>query len=95
MTHTKGVWDRNIKANGKYPVVYAGRNQHVAIVCQQKDGAETEANISLIAAAPDLMEQTKRLVWLLSELHGGNEFSNDQLWKWCAEAQDVIRKATY
>jgi hypothetical protein len=54
--HTPGPWHRNIRANGKYPVIFAGRNHHVAQACQQKDGEETEANISLIAAAPDLLE---------------------------------------
>lgn len=55
MNHTPGPWHRNIRANGKYPVVFAGRNQHVAKVEQQSTGAETEANIDLIAAAPDLL----------------------------------------
>lgn len=54
-THTKGPWHRNIRANGKYPVVFAGRNQHVATVSQQADGDQTEANIDLIAAAPELL----------------------------------------
>ena len=53
--HTPGPWSRNIRAGGKYPVVFAGRNQHAATVCQQRDGAETEANIDLIAAAPDML----------------------------------------
>lgn len=51
--HTPGPWHRNIRAHGKYPTVFAGRNQHVAVVSQQEDGAETEANIDLIAAAPE------------------------------------------
>lgn len=53
--HTPGPWNRNIRAGGKYPTVFAGRNQHVAVATQQKDPAETEANIDLIAAAPDLL----------------------------------------
>jgi len=53
--HTLGPWHRNISAEGKYPTVFAGRNQHVAVASQQKDSAETEANISLIAAAPELL----------------------------------------
>ena len=60
--HTPGPWGRNIRANGKYPVVFAGRNQHVAIVSQQKNGAETEANIDLIAAAPDLLDALRAIV---------------------------------
>ena len=54
--HTPGPWHRNIRANGKYPVVFAGRNQHVATTSQQTDPAETEANIDLISAAPELLE---------------------------------------
>lgn len=65
--HTPGPWSRNIKANGKYPVVFAGRNQHVAVVHQQKDGAETEANIDLVAAAPDLLAA---LVCAINALEG-------------------------
>lgn len=60
--HTPGPWYRNIRANGKYPVVFAGRNQHVATVSQQKDGSETEANIDLIAAAPELLDALKHVV---------------------------------
>ena len=54
-SHTPGPWHRNIKAGGKYPVIFSGRSQHVAIACQQQHGDETEANIDLIAAAPDLL----------------------------------------
>lgn len=59
--HTPGPWYRNIHANGKYPIVFAGRNQHIAVAKQQNDGAETEANIDLIAAAPDMFEVIKEL----------------------------------
>jgi hypothetical protein len=61
-THTPGPWHRNISADGKYPTVFAGRNQHVAVASQQKDSAETEANISLIAAAPDLLDALQDLL---------------------------------
>jgi len=64
--HTLGPWHRNICADGRYPVVSAGRNQHVAIASQQKDSAETEANISLIAAAPDLLATLQRAAALLA-----------------------------
>lgn len=53
--HTAGPWHRNIRANGRYPVVFSGRNNHIATVSQQANPAETEANIDLIAAAPDLL----------------------------------------
>jgi histidinol-phosphate/aromatic aminotransferase/cobyric acid decarboxylase-like protein len=65
-THTPGPWHRNISADGKYPTVFAGRNQHVAVASQQKDSAETEANISLIAAAPDLLAALQRAAALLA-----------------------------
>ena len=55
MTHTPGPWHRNIRAGGKYPIIFSGRNKHVAQACQQRDPAETESNIDLIAAAPDLL----------------------------------------
>ncbi len=60
--HTPGPWHRNIKANGKYPIIFAGRNQHVAQAIQQKDGEETEANIALIATAPELLEALELMV---------------------------------
>lgn len=60
--HTPGPWHRNIRADGKYPVVFAGRNTHVATVSQQKSGDETESNIDLIAAAPDLLAMLKRCI---------------------------------
>lgn len=53
--HTAGPWHRNIRASGHYPVVFSGRNNHVATASQQADPAETEANIDLIAAAPELL----------------------------------------
>lgn len=67
--HTPGPWHRNIRANGKYPVVFAGRNQHIATVSQQTDCAETEANIDLIAAAPKLLKAAKRALDYLTD-HG-------------------------
>jgi hypothetical protein len=53
--HTPGPWHRNISAGGKYPTVFAGRNTHVAVAQQMPNPEETERNISLIAAAPDLL----------------------------------------
>ena len=62
--HTSGPWYRNIRANGHYPVIFAGRNQHVATATQQADPAETEANIDLLAAAPDLLGALKQILSL-------------------------------
>ena len=53
---TPRPWHRNIKPASKYPVVYAGRNTHVASVIPDGHDEETvEANIRLISAAPDLL----------------------------------------
>jgi len=54
--YTPGPWHRNIRAGGKYPVVFAGRNTHVAMATQQPSPEETEANIDLIAAAPTMLD---------------------------------------
>lgn len=55
--HTPAPWRRNIKPASKYPVIYAGRNTHVAIV--ERSGLtpeEIEANCDLIKGAPDLLQ---------------------------------------
>jgi len=54
--HTLGPWHRNIKPVTRYPVIFAGRNIHVAKVLDQGIGlSESEANADLIAAAPELL----------------------------------------
>ena len=40
--------------------------------------------------APSLM--ARRYLWLLSELHAGNEFSKDQLWRWLEDAESALRR---
>jgi hypothetical protein len=82
--HTTGPWHRNIPANGKYPTVFAGRNQHVAVATQQKNSEETEANISLIAAAPDLLAALESLMPYVNGIH----------WSQVAAAKAAIAKAT-
>jgi acetolactate synthase regulatory subunit len=49
--HTPGPYHRNIRAGGRYPVIFAGRNTHVCTVSQQPTGDETEANIDFIVIA--------------------------------------------
>jgi hypothetical protein len=66
MNHTPGPWQRNIRASGKYPVIYAGRNTHILTVCQQSNPQETEANIDLACAAPELLEALK---WALDQIN--------------------------
>jgi hypothetical protein len=60
--HTPGPWSRNIKADGKYPIIFVGRNTHVAQALGHNSLSpdEIEANISLIATAPKLLEELKR-----------------------------------
>jgi hypothetical protein len=78
MPHTPGPWHRNIRKDGKYPTVYAGRNKHVASASAiyddkgQFDGAEVEANIDLIAAAPDLLAACEAALSLLNNIGKGN-----------------------
>lgn len=58
--HTPGPWGRNIPPISKYPVIYAGRNTHVAqVLTKATSEAEAEANADLIAAAPELLAACK------------------------------------
>jgi hypothetical protein len=41
-------------------------------------------------AISKLRESAARLAWLTSELHGGNEFSKDSLWRWYTMARESI-----
>lgn len=62
-THTPGPWSRNIPPAAKYPVIFAGRNTHVAMVitnCVSAD--EAEANCNLIAAAPALLSALQETI---------------------------------
>lgn len=61
-THTQGPWHRNIRSDGKYPIIFSGRNNHIAVAKPQETGAETEANIDLIAAAPELLAILERIM---------------------------------
>lgn len=62
--HTAGPWHRNIRAEGKYAVIFSGRNTHVAVASGHGNlpGAEIEANIDLIAAAPELLAALELIV---------------------------------
>lgn len=75
--HTPGPWHRNIPPASKYPTVWSGRNTHVAAISPgaprgSGNGAtmseeEQEANINLIAAAPDLLAA---LTWFINDIDG-------------------------
>lgn len=62
--HTPGPWHRNIPPATKYVVVWSGRNTHVAKLANDSrvSAAEAEANINLIAAAPDLLEVLREII---------------------------------
>ena len=75
--HTPAPWHRNIPSkDARYPTIYAGRNTHIAVASGhgQLSNEEIEANISLIAAAPELLEACRQIIWKLS--HGTNENPN-------------------
>lgn len=74
--HTPGPWHRNIKPASKYNVVFAGRNTHVAAVkTEGLSEAEIEANMDLIAAAPELLDALQAIV---AECSPGNRpYSTD------------------
>ena len=60
--HTPGPWHRNIKPASKYPVIFAGRNMHVAVVDTHLETEdEIESNCNLIAAAPELLDALRTL----------------------------------
>ena len=60
--HTPGPWHRNIKPVSRYPVIFAGRNTHIASVeSRNLPEDEAEANCRLITAAPDLLAALIRI----------------------------------
>lgn len=61
--HTPGPWHRNIHPVSRYPIVFAGRNTHIArVITQGLTDSEAEANCDLIAAAPDLLRELQSFV---------------------------------
>lgn len=75
--HTPGPWHRNIPPATKYVTVYAGRNTHVTYVATQYlTPEEVEANINLIAAAPELLERLKQAVEMIKDLRNEHHTVN-------------------
>lgn len=96
--HTAGPWNRNIKPATKYPVIYAGRNTHVAQVCTAGlTPEEIEANCDLIAAAPELLEAIRYLVGADNDIQAHRGGKHDQAMNRLAAldmAARAIAKAT-
>ena len=84
--HTPGPWSRNIRPARKYPVVFSGRNTHVAFLANDSrvSDEEAEANINLIAAAPELLEA-------LLKISEGDAYNSDGM---RTIARAAIAKAT-
>ena len=60
---TKGGWSRNIRPVSRYPIIFAGRNTHVAqVITRGLSEAEAEANCNLIAAAPAMAEALQSII---------------------------------
>lgn len=61
-SHTPGSWHRNIPPATKYNTVFAGRNTHVChMTVTGLPPEQVEANCSLIAAAPEVLDLLLRL----------------------------------
>jgi hypothetical protein len=71
--HTPGPWHRNIKPITRYPVIFAGRNTHVAQVVTRGGSmpeAEMEANAALIVEAPAMLEALRDTATALERVLG-------------------------
>ena len=84
--------------------VHDGRRQVAIIdVCADTDGtprydydqaeADAVAYAKLFTAAPALLEIAKRYRHLLSELHAGNAFSKEHLWRALTDTEAVLAQA--
>jgi hypothetical protein len=75
----------------RYPVIFAGRNTHVAIVeTRGLPEGEAEANCALITAAPDMASACRRALALIGP-DGSKEIAE---WEATIEAlESALRKA--
>ena len=60
--HAPGPWHRNVPPATKYNTIFAGRNTHVChMTVTGLPPEQVEANCSLIAAAPEMLDLLLRL----------------------------------
>ena len=72
--YTHGGWGRNIAPASKYPIIFAGRNTHVAqVLSKGLTPEEVEANADLIADAPNMREALDAIFRIMS----GTEWDSD------------------
>lgn len=86
--HTLGPWQRNIKPATKYPTVFAGRNTHVCHLASGLPEDETEANMRLICASPDLLSACEAAEQIISAIECGHDKPLST-----GQALDQLRKA--
>lgn len=92
--HTPGPWHRNIKPASKYPVVFAGRSTHVAVVSTQGlTDEEIEGNCNLISATTDLLEALRLLQKAVHDAHLLNVRKHFDICVADAAASKAIAKA--
>lgn len=67
--HTPGPWHRNIPPAKMYPVIFSGNNRHIAEVnIRRLTYEEIDANASLIAAAPEMLEALQKALLTISRM---------------------------
>lgn len=89
MNHTNGPWYRNTPPARKYVTVFAGRNTHVVHVHPAIDlpESEMEANLTLIAKAPELLEVLVTMVEEITTMGSPSLQTMERAW-------ETIEKAT-
>ncbi|MCA0269684.1 MAG: hypothetical protein LCH53_10765 [Bacteroidetes bacterium] len=90
--HTPGPWHRNIPPARQYPTVFAGRNTHIAALRPDSriSDEEAEANLNLIAAAPNLLAACERLLDAFERSRAGYSLGYERETLVCEKAKGVL-----